>query len=58
MAGGFLYLITNTLFVLFLTGLDYFQPKSSVVSVNSKLAKAAVLIYQQGTFADLTAESP
>jgi uncharacterized protein len=56
MAGGFLYLIANTLFVLFLTGLDFFQPKSSVVSVNSKLAKAAVQIYQQGTFAEITGQ--
>ena len=56
LSGCFLYLIANTLFALFLAGLDFIQPGSGKAVVLCKLAKAAVQIYQKGTFAEITGQ--
>ncbi|MCQ6281000.1 DUF418 domain-containing protein [Bacillus sp. EB600] len=54
--GCFLYAIANTLFALFLAGLDFIHPNPVGSNGYSKLAQAVVQIYQQGTFAEITGQ--
>lgn len=56
MFGSFLYVIANILFILYQGVQDFLHLGAYPMSGNNQLAYAAIRIYQQGTFGEITAQ--